>query len=210
MNKFLNHDISIKEELLRKLNHLLIIILPISYFFISKFLLLCVLIPVCSSIILIDYYRHKSQKIAKLFDSIFSKILREHERTKLCGATYFSIAAILIFSFFPKIIAINAFLILAISDSLAAILGKKIKSKPFFEKSLAGSIAFFASALIVVFITGLIFNEEILYYLFATIAIYATTIIEARPSLLRLDDNLTIPLTFSLILIIFNFIWIYS
>ena len=38
----------------------------------------------------------------------------------------------------------------------------------------------------------------------------ATTIIEARPRLLRLDDNLTIPLTFSFIMFIFNLIWVYN
>jgi len=210
MRNFFNHDISIKQELWRKLNHLLIAILPIFYYFFSKTVLLYIIIPVCSLIILVDYYRHKSEKIAKIFNLIFGKVLRDHERDGLCGATYFSIAAIIIFSFFPKVIAINAFLILAISDSLAAILGKKIRSQPFFEKSLAGSLAFGVSAFLITIINGVILNQKILYFLFCAIATFATTIIEARPSLLRTDDNLTIPLTFSLVLMAFDFIWIYS
>lgn len=210
MKNLINNDISIKIELIRKLNHLLIAILPISYLFIAKNLLLSFLIPICSVIILIDYFRHKNEIIAKIFNLIFSKILRDHEKNKLCGASYFSIAAIIIFAFCPKIIAINAFLILAISDSFAAIIGKKINSKAFFEKSLAGSIAFFITGFIAIAITGLIFQDNILYYIFAAIALYATTIIEARPSLLKLDDNLTIPATFSFVLVILNSIWIYN
>lgn len=210
MKKFFNNEVSIKQELWRKLNHLLIMILPIAYFFISKKTLLYFVIPVCSTIILVDYFRHKSRKIAKLFNLIFGKVLRDHEKNNLCGATYFSAAAIICVILFPKIIVINAFLILAISDSVASIFGKKIISQPFFEKSTAGSVSFFSSAFIIVIINGLIFDEGIWYHLFSLLAIFVTTIIEARPSLLKLDDNLTIPLSFSLVLFAFNFIWIYS
>jgi dolichol kinase len=199
---------SFKQEIYRKINHLLIAILPISYFFLDKKILLYFLVPVCFFIIITDYYRHKFEIIAKIFNVIFVKILRDHESKKLTGASYFAMAALLIFSFFPKEIAINAFLILAISDALAAIIGKKIKSRPFFEKSLAGSLAFGVSALFITTIVALIFSVNFIYYLFALPAIYATTLVEARPKLLNMDDNFTIPVTFSVVLLIFNMIWV--
>ncbi len=205
-----NNEISLKQEVSRKLHHLLIAILPISYFFVTKLSLLTFLAPIALLIILTDFCRLEFQAIGRVFNKVFGKILRKHEENKLCGATYFSIAALIIFPFFPDVIAINAFLILAISDSLAAIIGKKINSRPFFDKSIAGSAAFFISALLITTITGLIFNEKILYYLFSLIAIFVATIIEARPRLLDFDDNLTIPLSFSLIVVIFNTIWIYN
>lgn len=210
MKNLINHDISIRQELWRKLNHSAILILPIAYYFISKATLLWFVIPVCSIIILVDYYRHKSEKIAKLFNLVFSKILRDHEKEGYCGATFFSIAALIIFIFFSKVTAINAFLILAISDSVAAIIGKKIKSQPFFEKSFAGSLAFISSAFLIVLVNGLIFQQGFFYYLFALLAIFVATIIEARPSLFKTDDNLTIPLSYSLVFGAFNFIWITS
>jgi dolichol kinase len=202
--------VSLEKELLRKANHVLIAILPISYFFFTKAQILYFLIPIGSSIILLDYYRHKISLIGKIFNRIFSKILRDHEKKQLCGASYFSIAALIIFIFLPKIIAINAFLILAISDSLAAIIGKKLQSGPFFEKSIAGSSAFFISAILIIIAIGLIFKETLLYYLFAAMAAFIATIIEARPQLLKMDDNFTIPVSFGLTLMAFNTMWIYN
>lgn len=206
----MSNQISLKQEIWRKSNHLLIAILPISYIFLSKFILLCAIIPVCLGIIIADFWRQKNEKVALIFNKIFGKILREHEKNNLCGASYFSFAALVIFGFFPKIIAINAFLILAICDSLAAIIGRSMQTRPFFEKSVAGSLAFFISALVIIGVTGAIFKQDILYYLFGAIAIVVTTIIEARPSLLNLDDNITIPFAFSLTLLAFNTIWIYN
>ena len=204
------NQISFQQEIWRKLNHLLIATLPISYIFLSKFLLMCFIAPICITIIAVDFGRHKNEKIAQIFNRFFSKILRDHEKDKLCGAAYFSFAALIIFGFFPKVIAINAFLILAICDSLAAIIGRSMQTQPFFEKSLGGSLAFLISGLVVIALVGVIFKQDVLYYLFAVIAVAVTTIIEARPSLLNLDDNLTIPFAFSLTLLAFNTIWIYN
>jgi dolichol kinase len=209
-NFSINHEFSLKNELWRQISHLLIIIFPLAYLFVLQETLLYFLIPICTTIILIDYFRHKYGFLANIVNKLFATILREHEKKQLSGASYFSIGALVIFPIAPENIAINAFLILAISDSLATIIGKKIKSEPFFEKSLSGSLAFFISAILITISLALFLDESILYYLFALPAIIAATIIEARPKLLNLDDNLTIPLSFSLVLIGFNMIWVYN
>lgn len=202
-----NRNIDMSHEIRRKLFHLLIAILPISYFFFSKTFLLLILVPICGFIVLFDHLRHKNDKIKQIFNHFFDKMLRDHERNSYTAATFFSIGAIITFSLFSKVTAINAFLILAISDSSAAIFGKKIISRNFFEKSLAGSIAFFVSAVLIVTITGIIFNESMFYYVFAIIAALVCTIIEARPSLLNFNDNLTIPVSYSLAFTAFTTIW---
>jgi dolichol kinase len=168
------------------------------------------LIPICIFIIAIDHFKHKIEIIAKVSDIIFSKIISNQEKDNLSSASYFSIAALVIFIFFPKSMAINAFLILAISSSLATITGKSFKTRPFYEKSLGGSAAFFTSAYLITIIVGIIFNENILYYIFSLLAIYATTIVEARPKLLNLNENLTLPITYSLVMASFNMIWVYN
>ena len=194
----------------RKLFHLAIILLPLSYIFFEKKLLLYFLIPISVLIIGVDYGRRKLPIIKNIFDKLFGRILRDHEANNgWLGASFMAVAACLIFSFFPKIIALNAFTILAISDAVASLIGKKIPTMPFFEKSIAGSSAFFISSLIILIGYGIGFEQHFGYYLFGLLAICATTIIEARPSILDLDDNLTIPLTFSLVMIIFSFIWNY-
>lgn len=201
---------SLKEGVAHKLNYLLIAILPISYFFLEKKIMLYMLIPTCSFVIAIDYFRHRTKIVAKVFNRIFSKITINQEKDKLSSASYFSIAALVIFIFFPKLIAINAFLILAISNSLATIVGKSFKTIPFHEKSLGGSAVFFTSACLIILIIGIIFQENILYYIFSLLAIYATTIVEARPKLLNLNNNLATPITYTLVMASFNMIWVYN
>jgi dolichol kinase len=86
--------------------------------------------------------------------------------------------------------------------------GRKIKSAQFFEKSVAGSLAFGISALLILVVCGLFFKQEFVFYSFGILAIFVTTIIEARPSLFgKLDDNFTIPLSFSLVVYLLGIIW---
>ena len=106
-------------------------------------------------------------------------------------------------------IAINAFTILAISDSMASLIGRKIKSGGFFEKSIAGTSAFAISAVLIVIFYGIYFDQKFYYYLFGFAGVFTSAIIEARPSLLKLNDNLTIPLSYSITVGLFEMIWIY-
>ena len=202
---------SLQEEIKRKLFHILILILPISYSFLTKKQILSLLIPFAVIVVLADFYRHKFIWLNNITNQIFAKIMRPRElEGGLSGLSFTLIAASIVFSFAPKIVALNAFTILAISDSAASILGKRIKSDPFFEKTVVGSIVFAACAVVIVAFYGLLFNEGFLYYIFALAAVFAATIIEARPSLLGADDNLTIPLTFFAVIMLFSIIWNYQ
>ncbi len=213
LKDFLIHcsqDAEYKHEIQRKLFHILTIAwLPFLYIFLSKKMMLTIIYPVAFLIIATDFYRHKNETIGKIFHFAFGHILRqkEFEENSWTGATFMSIAAVITFTICPKTIAICGFFILAISDCLAALVGKKVTSKEFFEKSLAGSIAFGVSAFIILVLCGLFAGEGLAYYFFGTFAVFATTIIEARPSFLNLDDNLTIPLVFSSIMMFFGLLW---
>jgi dolichol kinase len=203
-------DPEYKHEIQRKLFHILTIAwLPILYIFLSKKMMLSIIFPIAALIIAADFYRHKNVTIGKIFHFTFGHILRESEfeENSWTGATFMALAAVITFTICPKSIAICAFFILAVSDCLAALVGKKMTSKEFFEKSIAGSIAFGVSAFIILVLCGIFFNEGLAYYFFGTFAVFATTIIEARPSFLDLDDNLTIPLVFSSIMMFFGLVW---
>lgn len=203
-------NIPYTKEVQRKLIHIAyILFFPALYAFLSKKLFLSVMIPMATLIIATDYCRHRISSIKLVFDRIFSTMLRPHELESngRTGASYMAISAILTFSFFPKIIAIVAFSILAVSDCLAALIGKKMTSKEFFEKSVAGSIAFGVSALLLLIVIGIFDHQKWYYYLFGTLAVFATTIIEARPSFFEVDDNLTIPLVFAFVMVFFAAIW---
>ncbi|MFT6220242.1 MAG: dolichol kinase [Rickettsiales bacterium] len=203
-------EIDYKKEVARKTFHIFtILILPIAYIFLTKKIMLMVILPLSIFIVATDYLRHKSSFINKIFYIIFGRILREADLKKSgrTGASYTAIAALLVFALCPKIIAICAFCILAISDGLAALVGKRISSKEFFEKSVAGSSAFGVSALLILTVCGILTNQEFGFYLFGVFAVFVVTILEARPSFLKVDDNFLIPVAFSTIMVLFGFVW---
>jgi dolichol kinase len=213
MKNFINRylqDSDFNHEVRRKLFHICTIaILPIIYIFLQKKQMIAIVLPISSLIIAIDFYRHKSSVINKIFQLCFSSVMRKKDflEASWTGASSVAISAAITFVIFPKIIAICAFSILAVSDCLAALVGKKIISKEFFEKSVAGSTAFGVSALIILIICGLFTQQSLSYYFFGTFAVFVTTIIEARPSFFNLDDNFVIPLTFSVVMMFFGIVW---
>jgi len=213
MKEILNHcltDEKYNSEVKRKLFHIItILFLPIIYIFLSKQRMLMIVLPLSILIIATDFYRHKFSQIATVFNKVFGHVLRESELTQnsWTGASFMAIAAIIVFSICPKSIAICAFSILAVSDCLAALVGGKMTSKEFFEKSVAGSMAFGISALVILIICGLFTHQHLSYYFFGAFAVFATTIIEARPSFFSVDDNLTIPLVFATVMMFFGVVW---
>ena len=101
-------------------------------------------------------------------------------------------AALLLVLFFPKIIAVTAFSLVAVSDTLAAIVGKSFGKHRFGQKSVEGSAAFFLSALVVVsFVPGLNFFIGIIMAITATL----TEAFMVRVGEFKIDDNLSIPLS---------------
>ncbi len=201
----------VKNELVRKSVHLLILLIPLTYTLLGKWQSLLVFAPLTIIFVSLDYSRRTSQQAQIIFLKLFSKVLRQHELQgdKLCGASWTFLATCICFFLFKPEIAVTAFVILAVSDTCASLIGKSFISAPFFEKSFAGSMAFFISAIIVLFICGNIYHTRLWFYLFGAFAIICTTIIEARPSLFKLDDNFTIPISFALTTSAFDLIWNY-
>lgn len=206
------NNFSFNQELGRKLFHLLILLFPFAFYELGRKQTLIIVLPLTLIVVAIDYYRKKNATLQLIFEKFFKVILREKELKgeTLCGASWMLLAASSIFLICSAEIAVSAFVILAISDSLAAIIGKSVSSKPFFEKSTAGSIAFYVSGLLVLFVCGAIFDSRLWFYLFGFFALFCATIIEARPSFLGIDDNFSIPVSFALIMTIFDLMWNFS
>jgi dolichol kinase len=189
--------INFKGELLRKTIHLFSLSIPIIYSFISKTTALSILIPLTIVSVTIDFGRYYIKKLNDVVQKIFGYILREHEndfkKKNLNGASYVLIAATLTLWIFPKIFFITAFATLIISDTSAALIGRKFGKHKFLSKSLEGTLAFFVSGCIVIFFTPKVANlpEE---YIIGFVAIAVGAIIE-NISYGWADDNLTIPLS---------------
>ena len=196
--KYLDHTATIeyKHELARKGIHLFSLSIPTIYYYISKQLALCLLVPITAAFISVDMARYYIPSVAQWFYKWFGWLLRRHEtdisKKRLNGASNVLVSALLCVLFFPKIIAINAFAILVISDTTSALIGRRFGRHRFLAKSFEGSLAFFVSAILVILVAPK--SDHLpMEYIIGFIAAAIGTVVEALP--IKIDDNLSIPLS---------------
>jgi dolichol kinase len=192
-----NGTIHYRDELVRKLIHLFSLSIPIIYYFISRSDAILILSIVTFVALILDLTRYLSPSVGKVFYKTFGFLLRKHEldtqKKNLNGATYVLISALICVILFPKILFLTAFTILIISDSMAAIIGRKFGRHKLLSKSLEGTLAFFISASIVVFLTPKV-NDLPMEYIIGIIAAAVGAIVE-NISFGFADDNLAIPIS---------------
>jgi dolichol kinase len=201
----------LKFEIYRKIFHFGLMLLPISYLIIKNKKIFFISLFVATFIIVFaDFFRQKYQILNKLFLAIFGKIMRDHEKNqpKLSGLSYTFLSASLVFTLTKPVVAVMSLFILAIADGFASVVGKLIKSRAFYQKTLAGSITFFGLAMLVVLVCGWYFNyKSWAFYIYSFFAVIFATALEARSDLLKLDDNLVVPLSFAIVLSFLNMLW---
>lgn len=189
--------INYKDELVRKLIHLCSLSIPIIIYFTSRSLSIAILSCITAAAIILDLSRYIYPPVGKVFYSIFGFLLRKHEvddkKKNLNGATYVFISALICVIIFPKVLFLTGFTMLIISDSSAALIGRKFGKHKFLSKSLEGTLAFFVSAAIVVLFTPKI-NNLFTEYMIGIIAAAVAAIVE-NISFGFADDNLSIPLS---------------
>jgi dolichol kinase len=194
MNTLPDVERSYSGEVVRKAIHLSSLSIPIVYSFISTTTALLILVPLTLVFGLADLARLLSPRFRILYHAWFGWLLRAHEKSqdekRLNGATYVLLSATIGILLFPKVIIITAFAILIVSDSVAALVGRRFGRHPFLKKSFEGTFAFFISAVAVVCLA-----PKISYipaeYLIGIAAAFLGAIVEALP--IPLDDNLSIP-----------------
>lgn len=196
MNELPSVEHSYGTELVRKSIHLCSLSIPVVYSLISRSTALWVLVPLTVIFLIIDVARLFHPPTRKVFDRYIGFLLRKHERhehgRRLNGATYVLLSATLCVFLFPKVIVITAFAILIISDTMAALIGRKYGRHKFYGKSFEGSTAFLVSALVVVAVAPKISYLPAEYFIGAAGALLGA-IVEALP--VEVDDNLSIPLS---------------
>jgi dolichol kinase len=192
-------QISFTSELIRKCIHLGSLSIPIIYYYVHRETALAWLVPMTLLSVFIDVGRFYIPAIHRMVERMFDKILRPHERRAglLSGATYVLISALTCVAVFPKLITVTAFSILIVSDSASAIFGRKFGKHRFLDKSLEGTLAFIATAWLVVLITPKAAWIPIEYVIGAFAAIVGG-VAEAASVSLHLDDNFSIPISVGL------------
>lgn len=200
---------TISREIIRKIFHLLAILIVIAFYYLGKENFAKLFIPITILVVLADFSRCKFENIHKITSKIFSNIMRDKElqERKLSGMSWLFLSASFNFALFEPIIAITGFCILIFADSSAAVVGKAFKSRQFFQKSLFGSIAFFAVSLIIIFTIGLYFDCRPPFFFFAILVSIYITYLEAYPDLFKIDDNFLIPIAFGILMTMLNYMW---
>lgn len=198
-------NISYKQEILRKAIHLASLSIPISYIFLSNINMLIILVPITFIFIVFDVLSKKVDLFINLLMKYFGAMLRPHEKKGVGlfnGATWVLISATICVIIFPKIIAITGFTILIISDLSAALIGRKFGKHKFFDKSVEGTASFIISAIVIVLIYYNIFNLPQSYLIAGIIGAIVGGIIEAISKVIRIDDNLSIPISVGTIMLL--------
>ncbi|MFQ6608868.1 MAG: diacylglycerol/polyprenol kinase family protein [Fidelibacterota bacterium] len=143
-------------------------------------------------IISLEILRMTVPPFTRLFEFLFGKIIRDEEWNSITGASYSFLGAFIAILIFEKEVAVFAMLVLSLSDSTAALIGRKWGSKPLFGKSVQGTLAFLIMAIMIALIAPGVPRTE------AVAAALFSTLVELFPS--PVNDNLLIPLSTGIIL----------
>ncbi len=196
-----NATIDYKSEFIRKSIHLCSLSIPVVYFFIPKSFALTLLVPTFLAFFLVDLARFYHEPTRQWFFRWFGWLLRKHEANhgvkRLTGATNILFSAILCVILFPKIITVNAFAILIISDITSALVGRRYGRRRFLQKSLVGATGFFVSAVVVVLLAPKV-EGLALEYAIGIVAAAVGAVIESLST--KVDDNFSVPLGISLVM----------
>ncbi len=191
-------EIPYSQEILRKLIHISSLAIPIIYSFVSRDIGILILTPMTIASVVIDVLMHRSAVVRKNMLSVFGKLLRPHElrqdKILLNGASYVLMSALLCVLIFPKIIAITAFSILIVSDTCAALYGRKFGRRAFLDKSREGAFAFVVSAAVVVAVIGALTGAGWTFFVAGVVGSMVGAVVEAASIRLRMDDNFSIPM----------------
>jgi len=189
-------------EVKRKLFHCMSIIFPIFYLITNKLTMVMVLTIMTGLAISLDISRHYNKTIQDLVERFFTAIMRDNEISgnfKLSGVSYMFIGFFVTCILFSQGVAISAFLVLIISDTAAALVGKKIGRPMTNGKSIEGSIAFCATAILIGMLSYT-FQSYVSSFTGIIIASVITTLVEYHSDKLNINDNLSIPVTFGLVI----------
>jgi dolichol kinase len=203
MNGLQSVETSYGTELIRKGIHMSSLAIPVVYYFITRETALGILVPLFLLFGISDLARVFIPAFGSFYERWFGFLLRRHElaegHKRLNGATYVLLSAALCVWLFPKMIVITAFAILIVSDTAAALIGRKFGKHPLVQsKSIEGSTAFFISALMVVAIAPKVQYLPLEYVIGAVAALVGTAVEAVSGELV--DDNLSIPLSISLVM----------
>lgn len=195
-------------EIQRKTFHLCSLVIPFFYLFVSKLVMTILLFGLMTGVLIIDITRHYDSRIKGYTDRFFAKLMRPEEFSgsfRLSGGSFMMVGLFLTVLLFSKGLVITSWLILILSDSLAAIVGTKIGKPLWNGKTIEGTLAFLISA---IFISMLVyfFIEYNTSFMVIILSSIVATACEFYSKQITVNDNLLIPISYCFATVIFTFI----
>ena len=204
-------QITYVSEVARKTIHLTSLFIPVIYLHIEHTLGISILIAMTALSFLLDIGRLYHEPTRKLLMKTVGPLLRTHEvqhgRFRLTGATWVLIAATLSLGLFPTTVGVTAFTILIVSDTLAALIGRRYGEKRFLDKSVVGTATFAISAIGVVLVYSAIYSLPSTFIIAGCIASVIGALAEASAVRLKLDDNIAIPFSVGIVMLAIDFMF---
>lgn len=181
------------QEVYRKLIHISSCTIAILLWYFSKDIFLPWIISAAIIFSILDYAKKIIPFINNFYFTLFGKITRYNEYKTLSGASWVLMGAVATIYLFNEKSAIIGLIVMSLADSAAALIGIKYGATRFFKKSLEGTIAFFITTYLVIFILA----SASIMLTFITSIIVTTIELFSTP---KLNDNILIPIVTALIL----------
>lgn len=199
-------QISYQSELARKSIHLLSLCIPILFLRVPHVLGITILLAMTTVSFAIDLARHFHAPTRAFMMRYVGALLRTHEREQgsltLTGATWVLIAATLTLGGFPPTVGVTAFSVLIVSDTFAALVGRRYGVRRFLDKSLVGTSTFILTAWVVVAVMGLTCGLPWTFWFAGAVGSVCAGIAEASAVRTGLDDNIAIPFSMAIAMMV--------
>ena len=140
------------QEVLRKIVHISSSGIAILLWYFGKDVLLPWILATAILFPILDCSRKYIPLLKELYFKLFGIITRPYEHQVLSGASWVFMGAGFTAYLFNEKVAVIALLVMSLSDSAAALIGIKYGTTRLFNKSLEGTLAFFISTYLIIFL----------------------------------------------------------
>ena len=148
----------------------------------------------------LDLARFRVQRLNRVFLRWLAPLLKADEGSRITGASYMAMSAMVVFLLFDRPVAVAALLFLSLGDPAAALAGRRMRGPRIFGKSPVGTAAFIAVSWTVV---GVLVAAGVVDYHWGLMAgAVAAGLAELAP--LPVDDNLTVPIAAGAVMFFFG------
>ena len=189
-------EFSYKREILRKILHLSTCIFALMILCFGKKICIPIFLSLAILFFALDFLRLKNKYIQRFYNIFFGIVTKHYEEEQLTSASYVFLSLIIVAIVFEVRIASAALLIMSLSDPIASLLGRAYGKFYIFDKTLEGSITFFIVSTMV--LLSFDFSSDVIL----GVAVLCT-LIELFSTKMHIDDNLSVPITASVLLFIF-------